>query len=115
MTAFYQQQQVMSKYSVAAMILSDQLISVLRRKMRRLNPGIKIDEDELKEVLKNEVVKRELVDSEEAKKACEYIRRFSKAVIRSKQKGKTEVNLDVNHADIDENKALQSEQELNNP
>lgn len=110
MTAFYQQQQVMSKYSVAAMILSDQLISVLRRELRRLNPGIKIDEGELKEVLKNDVVKRELVDSEEAKKACEHMRKCSKAFISSKQKGKMENNLS-GETDISGNKEMKSNQE----
>ena len=87
MTAFYQRQQATSKFSLAAVILSDSMISALRKELRRINPNVKVDEEFLKTALENEVLKREVVDSEDAKKASDYIKRSLKAAERMKRKG----------------------------
>ncbi|MEW6669443.1 MAG: type I restriction enzyme HsdR N-terminal domain-containing protein [Thermodesulfobacteriota bacterium] len=69
MTSFWQQQQATSKFSLAALLLSPALLQALRRELRRLGPGIKVDEEYLESVLRNDVLKREVVDSDEAKQA----------------------------------------------
>lgn len=79
MTAFWQQQQATSKFSLAALLLSPSLLQALRRELRRTAPGIKVDEDYLKVVLQNDVLKREVVESEEAKQASDLLKRALKS------------------------------------
>jgi len=86
MTAFYQQKQVTSKFSLAAVLLSQPLLLTLKRELKKISPTVKIDEDFLKTILQNEVLKREVVDSDEAKQALDYIKRISKASLRAKSK-----------------------------
>src|SRR5687767_5677530 len=47
MAAVFQQQQATSKYSLAAMLQSEQVVSVVRRELRRAFPGLKIEEDQI--------------------------------------------------------------------
>lgn len=74
MSALFQQRQVTSKYSLAALLLSAPMIAQLRRELRRVVPGMKVDEDDLRVVLEHSVLKREVVDSEETKKAASFSR-----------------------------------------
>lgn len=88
MTAFYEQQQATSKFSLAALVLSDAMVSTMRRELRRLSPGIRVEEADLRAVLRNDVLKREVVDSDEAKAASDWLRKGLKAVARSKSRAK---------------------------
>jgi hypothetical protein len=88
MTAFWQQQQATSKFSLAALILSPPLLQSLKRELKRISPSIKVDEDYLKIVLQNDVLKREVVESDEAKQAYDLLKRVLKS-FNTKQKTKT--------------------------
>jgi hypothetical protein len=86
MTAFFQQQQVTSKFSLAAILSSQPMLTALKRELRKLSPTIKIDEDFLKQTLQNDVLKREVVDGEEAKHAQEILKRAARAEAKAKAK-----------------------------
>jgi hypothetical protein len=90
MTTFYQQRQITSKFSVAALLLSEPILDKLRREIRRLSPGCKIEERELEGLLRAEVLKREVVDGDEPKQATDYIKKALKAVDRAKAKAAQE-------------------------
>lgn len=84
MTAYFQQQQITSKFSLAAILMSESMLGALRRELRRLDPSIRIDEDLLKGVLENEVFKREVVIGDEAKQACDFLKRCARAAVKIK-------------------------------
>lgn len=86
MTAFFQQQQATSKFSLAALLTSDNVITALKKELKKLSPTIKIEDEFLKLTLQNEVLKRELVDSEEAKAAVEVIKKANKQQAKLKAK-----------------------------
>lgn len=86
MNTFYQQRQATSKFSLAALITSEPLLNAMKKELRRINASIKVEDDYLKSVLQNEVLKREVVDSEEAKQASEFLKKTAKAAARAKQK-----------------------------
>lgn len=86
MAAVFQQQQATSKFSLAAIMQSPVSIGVLRRELRRVFPGLKVDDEQILAIMQGEVLKRELVDSEEAKKAQSLIKRALRAIERSKEK-----------------------------
>jgi hypothetical protein len=84
MAAVFQQQQATSKFSLASILLGDEVLSTLRRELRKAFPGIKVEEDELRSVVENEVLKREVVESEEAKQAFAALKRAKKKGERAK-------------------------------
>jgi hypothetical protein len=86
MTAFFQQQQATSKYSIAAMLTSEPMLHELRKEIRRASANVKVEVDFLKSVLQNEVLKRELVEGEEAKQAADFVKKALKAAAKPKQK-----------------------------
>lgn len=86
MTAFFQQQQATSKYSLAALLASENVLAALKKELKKISPTLKIEDEFLKSTLQNEVIKRELVDSEEAKAASEIIKKANKLQAKLKAK-----------------------------
>ncbi len=77
------QKQVTNKFTVAALLISDELLDDLRKEIRRLS-GVKVDVDYLQSLLSNEIIKRDLIDSEEAKAAAQNVKRLQRTVTRKK-------------------------------
>jgi hypothetical protein len=84
MAAVFQQRQATSKYSLACILQSDAVVTAVRKELRRLFPGLKLDEDALRTDIRERVLKREVVDSEEAKQAAAVVKKASKAADRAK-------------------------------
>ncbi|MHB8772999.1 MAG: type I restriction enzyme HsdR N-terminal domain-containing protein [Syntrophales bacterium] len=90
MAAFCQQQQITSKFSLAAILLSPPMLSALRKEIRRITPSVKADEELLKLTLQSEVLKREVVDSEDAKQASELLKKASRSIAKAKVRDASE-------------------------
>jgi len=86
MTAFYQQRQASGKFTVAALLLSDNMLNLLRREIRRLSPGCRIETDDLRALLQTEILKRDLFDGDEAKQAADFLKKATRAAERAKAK-----------------------------
>lgn len=86
MTAFYLQKQITSKYSLAAMLLSTPMITALKKELKKMDSKVRVEDMFLKDVLANDIIKRELLDSEEGKQAAEFLRKFERAALRAKAK-----------------------------
>lgn len=86
MATFCQQRQITSKFSLAAILTSPTMLTALRKEIRRISPGVKIEEELLKMTLQNDVLKREVVESEEAKQASELLKKAIRATEKSKAK-----------------------------
>lgn len=78
------QKQALSRFSVGALLLSDPILDVIRRELRRITPSAKIDTDEIKSVLMNEVIKRDVVEGDKADQAKRQISRAATRVLRAK-------------------------------
>lgn len=63
------QTQATNKYILAAIAMSEPVLDMMRREIRRLNPGVKVDSKEIGEILREEVFKREVVEGEKADQA----------------------------------------------
>jgi hypothetical protein len=70
---YHTQKQALSRYFVGAMLQTDPVIDVIRRELRRVSPDVKIDKDDIKTVLLNEVIKREVLEGDKAKEASKKI------------------------------------------
>jgi predicted type IV restriction endonuclease len=83
---YYSQKQALSRFSVAAMVLSDSVVAVVRRELKRLSPDVKIETEKIRDVLQNEVLKREVVEGDKAEEAHRKIARIARTRIRSASK-----------------------------
>ncbi len=84
MTTFYQQQQVTSRFSLAELLLNERVLKALRKEVRKVAPKLKIDTETLAATLRNEVFKREVIDSDEAKQATHFLKKASRSASKAK-------------------------------
>jgi len=75
--------QVVNRYVLAALVGSDPMLAALRRELRRLSPGLKVSTEEVASLLPD-VLKRDVVEHECAKKARSRVQRVQKAAQRKK-------------------------------
>lgn len=61
---FHKQAQILNRYVVAEMLLSDVVVGALRREMRKIFDGLKTSDDELRVLLTNGVIKRDTLDGD---------------------------------------------------
>lgn len=81
---FHTQQQALSRFFMGALVVSNPVLEVLRRELRRISPDVRIGLEQIKSVLTNEVLKREVVESERAEEARKKIARAAGKLLRAK-------------------------------
>lgn len=72
---FVEERKATDKYAVSAILCSDEILGAMRRAIRSKYRGVSIDKDAISSLLLSEIVKREIVDSEQFKEACKAQRR----------------------------------------
>jgi len=86
---FHTQKQALSRFFLGAMVLSDSVLEVIRRELRRVSPDVRIDIDQIRTVLANEVIKREVMEGEKAdgakKKIAKAVNKATKAAAVAKE------------------------------
>lgn len=80
---FRTQKQALSRFFLGAMVLSDPVLEVVRRELRRVSPDVRIDIEQIRTVLLNEVVKREVVEGDKAEEARKKITRAAGKSLRA--------------------------------
>jgi hypothetical protein len=86
---YHEQRMALSRYSIGAVILSEPVLSVLRRELKRMSPDVRIEIEEIEQVLVEELLKRDVLEGE---KAVEAKRRLAKCAAKLLRKvEKTEV------------------------
>ncbi len=83
---FHMQQQALSRFSLAAMVTSPPVLELIRRWLRKLSPDIKINIDQIRNVMTQEVLKREVVEGEKAEEAKKKVNRYFCKSTREKAK-----------------------------
>lgn len=73
---FYERLQVLNKYIVGAFILQEPVLSVIKREIRKFSPGLKIEESDIENIIKNEVLKRELIEGENAESNAKKVKKY---------------------------------------
>jgi Type I restriction enzyme R protein N terminus (HSDR_N) len=79
---YYAQRQATNRFFLGALLLSDPVLDVLRRELRRLAPDVRIDNAEIKAALTSEVLKREVVEGEKAEEARKKVQRAAGKALR---------------------------------
>lgn len=80
--AYHRQAQILNRYVLAELLLSDPVIGLLRREFRRLFDGLKASDEELRVLLSNEVIKRDTLDGDPPKAARALVKKANGPVTR---------------------------------
>jgi hypothetical protein len=81
---FHTQQQALSRFFMGALVLSNPVLEMIRRELRRISPDVRIDLQQIRSVLVNDVLKREVVESEKAEQARKTINRAAGKLLRTR-------------------------------
>ena len=79
---YHTQRQALSRFFIGAIVMSDPVLDVIRRELRKMSPDVKIDTEQIKEVLLQEIFKRDVVEGEKAEEARRKIARAISRVQR---------------------------------
>jgi predicted type IV restriction endonuclease len=85
---YYAGIQVKNKFIIGALLYNEEVITVVRRNMKRLYADVKITDQEIADIMANDILKREIIDSDESKKAVKEIAKLMKKSERIKEKTK---------------------------
>jgi len=78
LTELHEQRQALSKFIIAAVATSEPVLDSMRRELKRVCPNVKIQNEQIQQVLMSEVLKREVVDGEKAEEAQKKINRSNR-------------------------------------
>ncbi|MCA9095904.1 MAG: type I restriction enzyme HsdR N-terminal domain-containing protein [Planctomycetaceae bacterium] len=92
---YHSQKQALSRFYIGAMIVSDPVLQILRRELRRMFPDVRIEVDEIKAVLTSEVIKRDVTEGENAEGARKKIAKSLNKVQKEKSEKKASSKDDV--------------------
>lgn len=82
--AFHDQAQATNKFYLGAILLSDAVVDTVRRELRRLSE-VKIEADDLRTALKQEVLKREVIEGDKADAARRKVSKSAGKALRSRK------------------------------
>lgn len=83
---FYERVQSVNRYVIGALMLAEPVLSVVRRELRKLAQGMKIDVAEIDSIVRTQVLKREIVEGDEAEAAQARVSKFYRKGTTSRRK-----------------------------
>ena len=108
---YFERVQSVNRFVIGAIVLNENIIGAIRRDIRKLASGIKVEDKEVEEILRNEVLKRDVIEGDEGSKATSRVRRILRKATKrpakpaSKKPGTPEVsNMSLSDQLLDEAK-----------
>ncbi len=102
---FHSQKQALSRFFIGQMLLTDTLLNIINRELKKVSPGVKIENDEIKSVLVSEVLKREVVEGDKAedarKKIIKALSSYQKSLSKRDSSEKDNKNKEKNESTKD--------------
>jgi Type I restriction enzyme R protein N terminus (HSDR_N) len=92
---WFHEKQITSKFAIAALLLSDSMLDSLRLQIRRLSQ-VRVEIDDLRSLLTDEVIKRELIDGDDAKSASGFLKKLQRRM-NAKRSGSDDEEDDSDH------------------
>jgi hypothetical protein len=79
---YHTQRQALSRFFIGAIVMSDPVLEVIRRELRKMSPDVKIDIQQIKDVVLQEIFKRDVIEGEKAEEARRKIARNANRGLR---------------------------------
>jgi predicted type IV restriction endonuclease len=81
-SSFHQRAQLLNRFTISQIVLSESVVGSIRRELRRLFPDLKVDAEQIAQILETDVLKRDVIDGEKAKEAGQRIRKATQRLNR---------------------------------
>jgi hypothetical protein len=78
-------QQTLNRFTIGAILQSEAVVSLVKRELKRISNDIKPSDEEIIEIIKNEVLKREIVDGDKAQSAQKKVAKSEKVMLRKRK------------------------------
>jgi len=75
MGLYHQHTQLFNRFTVAQIVISEPVVTCIRRELKRIFPELKIDTTQIADMLANEVLKREVIGGDKSKETQQKIKR----------------------------------------
>ena len=75
---YYEKIQSLNQYVVAALTLTDPVLNAIRRDIRKLAPGLKVKTEEIERLLRHEIIRRGVIEGEDAERASKQVRKLNR-------------------------------------
>ena len=85
---FYEKVQIVNRFIIGNLILAEPIPKLIKRELHKISEGVKVDLQEVEQVVRSEVLRRNLVEGEEAEEAQKLVARFYKKNSTSRQRKK---------------------------
>lgn len=79
---YHLQKQALSRFFIGQIVLTDGVIESIKKALKKVSPDAKIANDEIKIVLQNEVLKREVLEGEKVEEAKKKVNKIFKPVVK---------------------------------
>lgn len=80
---YYERVQSVNRFVIGALVLSDSVIAAIRRDLKKMASGLKVEDKEIEQILRNEILKRDVIEGDEASKALSRVRKALRKLTRS--------------------------------
>mgnify|MGYP005756231021 CR=1 FL=1 len=80
------QKQIMNRFVLGQIILSDPVIDAIRKRLRKLCPDIKTSNEEIHDIVISEIVKREIIEGEDSDDARKKLQKLERALAKAEEK-----------------------------
>lgn len=84
MDEFAQKVQSVNRFVVGAILTSEPIVSLVRKELRKLSDGLKVENSEVEEIIRNEVIKRDVIEGDAAAKAKMILKKANKSPKKAK-------------------------------
>jgi hypothetical protein len=85
-SAFHQQTQLFNPFTVAQVTMSESVMGAIRRELRKAFPELKVDVEDVAQLLHDHVIKRELVAGDKATEATDRLKKATQKNERAARK-----------------------------
>lgn len=76
--------QCVNRFVIGAILQSDTVVSAVKRELRKIADGIRIDESEIQAIIRESVLRRDLIEGDEASCACAKVAKMLKGTTGNK-------------------------------
>jgi predicted type IV restriction endonuclease len=82
---YHTQKQATNRFILSALIRSDPVLKMICRELKKITPGLKVNSEDIEQILTHEVLKREVVQGEEVIQAEKMIKKIAKKTMKKKK------------------------------
>jgi hypothetical protein len=81
---YHREKEALSRFFLGAVVLSDPVLQVIRKELKKASPDVRIDVDKIKAVLTSEVLKREVMEGDKANEARKKVAKAASKALKTK-------------------------------